>query len=278
VDRRVHGTSLPRCYHAPSPDPRSALLPIRLLLALFLACTAPLPASAAVVPPVVPEATGTASDAEDATPGIDADADASGGAGEPEESGPLPPPVSPRVVLVTSFGEIVLELDAAAAPKTVENFLAYARDGHYNGTVFHRVIPGLLLQAGAFTPDLQQKPSRAPVASESGNGLSNHRGTIVAARDRGVVDSATAQFFINLGDNPQFDRQPGDSPYTAGYAVFGRVVQGMDVIDRIAAQPTAAQGPFPAWVPRVPIVIERVNLVEARPTEAPAPVEEPSRP
>ena len=169
-------------------------------------------------------------------------------------------PAPVRVTLVTTLGEIELELDPASAPRTVENFLGYARDGHYNGTVFHRVIPGLLLQAGAFTPDLQQKPSRAPVENEAGNGRPNLRGTIAAARDRGVADSATAQFFINLSDNREFDRQGGDSPYTAGYAVFGRVVQRMDVVDRIAAQPTTAQGDFPGWVPKVPVVIERVDL------------------
>lgn len=171
-------------------------------------------------------------------------------------------PSTTRVLLVTSLGEIVLELDAAAAPATVENFLSYARDGHYNGTVFHRVIPGLLIQAGAFTPDLQQKPSRAPVPSEASNGLSNRRGTVAAARDRGVVDSATAQFFFNLVDNPRLDASGGDSPYTAGYTVFGRVLQGLDVVDRIAAVPTSAQGPFPAWVPDVPVVIERVQVLD----------------
>jgi cyclophilin family peptidyl-prolyl cis-trans isomerase len=193
-------------------------------------------------------------------------------------------PVSPRtvvsppqrVLLVTTLGEITIELDAAAAPKTVENFLAYARDGHYNGTVFHRVVPGLLVQGGAFTPDLQQKPSRAPVANEAGNGLSNRRGTIAAARDRGVSDSATAQFFINLADNPHFDRQDGDSAYTAGYAVFGRVLQGLEVVDRIAALPTSARPPFSAWVPDTPVVIERVQLLE--PLPAPTPTTEPTEP
>ena len=188
----------------------------------------------------------------------------------PAADEPAPALAPVRVMIVTSLGEIELELDPAAAPATVENFLAYARDGHYNGTVFHRVIPGLLLQAGAFTPDLQQKPSRAPVENEAGNGLSNLRGTIAAARDRGVADSATAQFFINLADNREFDRTDTGSAYTTGYAVFGRVVQGMDVVDRIAAQPTAAQGPFPGWVPKVPVVIERVNLQPDSPGTLPA--------
>lgn len=176
---------------------------------------------------------------------------------------PSAPPV--RVLLVTTLGEITLELDAAAAPRTVENFLEYARDGHYNGTVFHRVIPGLLVQAGAFTPDLQQKPSRAPVVHEGGNGLSNRRGTVAAARDRGVLDSATAQFFFNLVDNPKLDQAAPGDPYTAGYAVFGRVLQGLDVIDRIAAVPTGADGPFAAWVPVVPVVIERVQVLDPLP-------------
>ncbi|HEX4854507.1 peptidylprolyl isomerase [Arenimonas sp.] len=187
------------------------------------------------------------------------------------EFAPAPPPV--RVLLVTTLGEITLELDAAAAPKTVENFLAYARDGHYNGTVFHRVIPGLLVQAGAFTPDLQQKPSRAPVPHEGGNGLSNRRGTVAAARDRGVLDSATSQFFFNLADNPKLDQTAPGDPYTAGYAVFGRVLQGLEVIDRIAAVPTGAEGPFAAWVPVVPVVIERVQVLDPLPA-SPAPAEE----
>jgi cyclophilin family peptidyl-prolyl cis-trans isomerase len=180
---------------------------------------------------------------------------------DPTPAAPAPVP-SPRVVLVTSLGEITLELDANAAPATVANFLAYARDGHYNGTVFHRVIPGLLVQAGGFTPDLQHKPSRAPVPSEAGNGLSNRRGTVAAARDRSVEDSATAQFFFNLADNPQFDRSEAGSPYTGGYAVFGRVVQGLEVLDRIAAVPTRGAGPFPAWVPETAVVIERVDVLE----------------
>lgn len=213
---------------------------------LFALLLAPLLAGATVAPAVLPAA--------------------------PAQTAPVtPPPESPRVLLVTAMGEILVELDAAAAPATVENFLSYARDGHYNGTTFHRAIPGLLVQGGAFTPDLQQKPSRAPVASEAGNGLSNRRGTLAAARDRGVVDSATAQFFFNLADNPKFDQTDAGSAYTAGYTVFGRVLQGLDVVDRIAAVPTGAKGPFPAWVPVVPVVIERVELLPPAPAAAPPP-------
>lgn len=178
-----------------------------------------------------------------------------------------PAPVAPlRVMLVTSAGEITLELDPAAAPRTVENFLAYARDGHYNGTVFHRVVPGLLVQGGGFTPDLQPKPVREPVPFEGGNGLANRRASVAAARDRGALDSATTQFFINLADNPQFDGQPGGDPYTAGYVVFGRVVLGMDVIERFAAAPSAAQAPFAGWVPVTPVVIERVVVLDSAAT------------
>lgn len=247
-----------------------------LCLCLMLPIATTAVAQAAPVPPTnpAPAASATASPTKPVagTSGIEAPAPA------PPASAPAP---SPRVLVVTSIGEITLELDAAAAPKTVENFLAYARDGHFNGTIFHRVIPGLLVQAGAFTPDLQQKPSRAPVASEAGNGLSNRRGTVAAARDRGVVDSATAQFFINLVDNPKLDATGDESPYTAGYAVFGRVVLGLDVVDRIAAVPTSAQAPFPAWVPVTPVVIERVVLLPSVPaagnatpasTTAPEPV------
>ena len=216
---------------------------IRLFLLLALATALP---AAATPPSPVP-----------AGPAAVAPVDA---AADPAAEPPAAALAPVRVTLVTTLGEIEIELDPASAPHTVENFLAYARDGHYNGTVFHRVIPGLLLQAGAFTPDLQQKPSRSPVENEAGNGRSNLRGTIAAARDRGVADSATAQFFINLADNRTFDRLGDDSPYTAGYAVFGRIVQGMEVVDRIAAQPTAAQGAFPGWVPKVPVVIERVDL------------------
>ncbi|KAA2285876.1 peptidyl-prolyl cis-trans isomerase [Arenimonas fontis] len=195
------------------------------------------------------------------------------GAGPSAPPATLPdtePAAAPRVLMVTSLGELLLELDPVAAPRTVANFLAYATEGHYNGTVFHRVVPGLLAQGGGFTPDLQQKPVRDPVPHEGGNGLPHRRGSIAAARDRGVLDSATTQFFINLADNPQFEGRPGGDPYTAGYAVFGRVVQGMEVLDRIAAVPTGAQGPFPAWVPQTPVVIERVQVIGAAPAASPA--------
>jgi cyclophilin family peptidyl-prolyl cis-trans isomerase len=178
-----------------------------------------------------------------------------------------PPPgvlavAGPRVALETSMGRVVVELYPEKAPRTVANFLGYVRDGHYNGTIFHRVIADLLIQGGAFTPDLQQKPERAPIPNEANNGLSNLRGTLSAARRNGQKDSATAQFFINTVDNSQFDFRGEATDALTGYCVFGRVVEGMDVVDKIRAVPTAARPPFPADVPATAVVIERAEVVE----------------
>ena len=175
----------------------------------------------------------------------------------------VPVPVAgPRVSLETSQGKVVLELYPEKAPRTVANFLAYVRDGHYNGTVFHRVIANLLIQGGAFTPDLQQKPERAPIANEANNGLSNLRGTVAAARRPTEKDSATAQFFINTVDNRQLDFRGEAPPVATGYCVFGRVVEGMDVVDKIRVARTVTRAPFAADVPSAPILIERASLVE----------------
>lgn len=174
-----------------------------------------------------------------------------------------PAPVAgPRIALETSLGKIVIELYPEKAPRTAANFLAYVRDGHYNGTVFHRVIADLLIQGGAFTPDLQQKPERAPIASEANNGLSNLRGTIAAARRPSEKDSATAQFFINTVDNRQLDFRSEATPAATGYCVFGRVVEGMEVVDKIRATRTAPRAPFLADVPSTPILIERASVLE----------------
>jgi cyclophilin family peptidyl-prolyl cis-trans isomerase len=167
----------------------------------------------------------------------------------------------PRVALETSMGRIVLELYPQQAPKTVANFLEYARSGHYNGTVFHRAIAGVLVQGGAFTPDMQPKPERDPVASEAGNGLHNTRGTLAAAGRPGVAASAGAQFFINLRDNAGFDRRAEQPPEAGGYTVFGRVIDGLDVADRIAARPTVARAPFAGDVPVAPVIIERTEIL-----------------
>jgi cyclophilin family peptidyl-prolyl cis-trans isomerase len=180
-----------------------------------------------------------------------------------------PPPqapaiaAGPRVALETSMGRVVLELYPDKAPRTVANFLAYVREGHYNGTVFHRVIGDFLIQGGAYTPDMQHKPERAPIANEAGNGLSNLRGTVAAARRDSDANSATAQFFINTVDNPQLDlRSTAADPELSGYCVFGRVVDGMDVVDRIRAVPTDARPPFAADAPVTPVLVERAALIE----------------
>lgn len=174
-----------------------------------------------------------------------------------------PPPAAvagPRVKLTTSMGEIVLELSPDKAPQTVRNFLQYAQDGFYNGTIFHRVIPDLLIQGGAYTIDLRAKPMRAAIPNEAKGGLSNLRGTITAAR-AADPDSATSQFFINTVDNPRFDYSSDDSDYTRGYTVFGKVVEGMDVVDKIRAVETSAQGGFTRDVPTTPVVIEKVDVL-----------------
>jgi cyclophilin family peptidyl-prolyl cis-trans isomerase len=178
----------------------------------------------------------------------------------------LPAPAAvvagPHVALQTSLGKIVVELYPDKAPQTVANFLSYVRDGHYNGTVFHRVIADLLIQGGAFTSDLQPKPDRAPIANEANNGLSNLRGTLAAARRASEKDSATAQFFINTVDNRQFDYRSDANAYSTGFCVFGRVIEGMDVVDKIRVVPTAAKAPFADDVPTTPVVIERASIVD----------------
>lgn len=163
-------------------------------------------------------------------------------------------------VLETSEGRIKVALDGEKAPKTVENFIAYAREGHYNGTIFHRVIDGFMIQGGGFDKSMNQKPTRAPIRNEAANGLKNLRGTIAMARTM-VVDSATSQFFINLVDNPFLDFS-SPSPQGFGYAVFGGVIEGMDVVDRIAKVKTGNAG-FHQNVPERPVVIESVVIEEA---------------
>lgn len=149
---------------------------------------------------------------------------------------------APRVMLETSMGEIVLELDSESAPKTVENFLGYAQAGFYDGTVFHRVIDGFMIQGGGFTEDMTQKPTGEEITNEADNGLKNKRGTIAMAR-RGDPDSASSQFFINTVNNRPLDHT-GKSPQGWGYAVFGEVVEGMDVVDAIAKVKTGSKAMF----------------------------------
>ena len=160
------------------------------------------------------------------------------------------------VKLATTAGDIVVELDAAKAPKTVANFVQYVKAGHYNGTVFHRVIENFMIQGGGMTADLKEKPTRAPIALESKNGLGNQRGTIAMART-GDPNSATAQFFINVKDNDRLNA--ANSPDGNGYAVFGKVVAGMDVVDKIRAVPTGNKGPYND-VPIDPVTIKQATL------------------
>lgn len=167
----------------------------------------------------------------------------------------------PRVELKTSMGAIIIELNPERAPATVQNFLQYVKDGHYDGTLFHRVIPKFMIQAGGFTPEFKEKPTRPPVRNEAGNGLKNTAGTVAMAR-RGDPHSATAQFFINVADNPFLDfRYPTQQGY--GYSVFGRVVDGMDVVRRIAGVATGAGPGAHRDVPLQPVVIERARVLDA---------------
>ena len=165
----------------------------------------------------------------------------------------------PRVRLVTSMGEIVVELDAEKAPKSTENFLAYARDGFYDGTLFHRVISNFMIQGGGFDGEFNRKATRPSIPNEAQNGLGNARGTIAMARTSDP-DSATAQFFINVVDNPNLDHT-APTPRGWGYAVFGRVVAGMEVVDAIRAVPTGRRGRY-SDVPVTPVVIESAQIVE----------------
>ena len=164
----------------------------------------------------------------------------------------------PQVALETNQGRIVLELDADKAPRTVENFVDYVQSGHYDGTIFHRVIDGFMIQGGGFTADMRQKPTRAPIENEAANGLRNDVGTIAMARTRDP-HSATAQFFINVNDNTSLNHS-AQTVAGYGYAVFGRVVQGMEVVQRIAKLPTMRVG-MHADVPREPVVIEKATLL-----------------
>lgn len=167
----------------------------------------------------------------------------------------------PQVELKTTMGTIVLELYPDKAPKTVANFLQYVKDGHYNGTQFHRVIDGFMIQGGGFDAKFKEKPTRAPIPNEASNGLKNGRGTIAMAR-RPDPHSASAQFFINLKDNDFLNyREPTGRGW--GYAVFGKVESGMDVVDKIAKVATGSVGPYQN-VPREPVIIESASIVKPK--------------
>lgn len=164
---------------------------------------------------------------------------------------------NPEVVLETTLGNIKIELFQKEAPLSVKNFLEYAKSGFYSGTSFHRVIPGFMIQGGGLSADLVPKQTNAPIKNEAGNGLKNDRGTVAMART-GYPDSATSQFFINVVNNNGLNR-PNPDGY--GYAVFGKVISGMDVVDKIAATPTGMMKGF-ADVPKTPVVIKSVKVLK----------------
>jgi peptidyl-prolyl cis-trans isomerase A (cyclophilin A) len=200
----------------------------------------------------------------------------------PAAPAPRPAPSGPLVALDVvqghlPLGTITIALDAQKAPLSVENFLQYVRAGHYDGTIFHRVMQGFMVQGGGYTPEMEEKPTRPPIRNEARNGLRNSRGTVAMAR-LNDPNSATSQFFVNLRDNHRLDFGIGG----AGYAVFGEVVDGMDVVDKIAAVPTTTRGPHEN-VPQTSVVIRSAREVQAPPqpkAEAPAakPAAEPPRP
>ncbi len=190
----------------------------------------------------------------------------------------VPPPVAPAqpapgnpvVLISTSVGDITLELFKDRAPVSVENFLRYVTEGFYSGTIFHRVIPSFMIQGGGFEPGMIEKSTRPPILNEATNGLSNVRGTVGMARTR-ALRSATAQFYINVADNRSKLDHRGYAPEEFGYAVFGRVLTGMDVVDRILEGPTRTAGPH-ADVPVQDIVITGVKIQQVSPSKIPAKV------
>ncbi|MDR3299958.1 MAG: peptidyl-prolyl cis-trans isomerase [Candidatus Accumulibacter sp.] len=163
---------------------------------------------------------------------------------------------TPSVEMQTSLGRMVIELDARKAPVTVDNFLKYVKEGHYDGIIFHRVIDGFMIQGGGFTPSMEEKKTGQPIQNEAKNGLKNGRGTIAMAR-RGDPHSATAQFFINHRDNANLD-YPGHDGW--GYAVFGKVTQGIEIVDKIAKVPTGNRGAH-RDVPVEPVIIQSIKIL-----------------
>ena len=167
----------------------------------------------------------------------------------------------PQVEIKTNLGSIIIELNSDKAPKSVENFLQYVKDGHYKGTIFHRVIPNFLVQGGGFSADFAQKKTRPPIPIEANNGLRNDTGTVAMARTSDP-NSATAQFFINHRNN-DFLNHTAPTPQGWGYAVFGKVIKGMDVVNKIAAIPTGPRGPFPSDVPSQQVIIEDARILSS---------------
>jgi cyclophilin family peptidyl-prolyl cis-trans isomerase len=169
----------------------------------------------------------------------------------------------PQASVETSLGTFTISLDRINAPKSVANFISYAREGHYDGTTIYRVAPGFVMQMGSIEAGGASRPVHAPIPLETANSLKNLRGSVAMAR-QGDPDSATAEFFVNLADNPDLDAKHGVAPNTTGYAVFGRVREGMDVVDKIAAVPLGGKGPFPpASTPAAPVLIRKVTIIES---------------
>ena len=187
------------------------------------------------------------------------------------EAAPKPTPAGPVVVLDTTLGRIKIALDKQKAPITVDNFIKYVRAGHYDGTIFHRVIPGFMVQGGGFEPGMSERTQtlRPPIKNEGANGLRNLRGTVAMARQN-APNTATAQFFINLKDNAFLDF----GIRGAGYAVFGEVLEGMDVVDRIAAVPTSSKGDYEN-VPTTSVVIKTIREAVEAPAPKPSPAASP---
>ena len=174
--------------------------------------------------------------------------------------------ITPIVNLKTNVGTIVLQLNVEKAPKTVANFLDYVNEGFYDGTIFHRVISGFMIQGGGFTQDFKQKETRDPVQNEANNGLKNMRGTVAMARTSDP-HSATAQFFINVVDNSFLDHT-ATTPSGWGYAVFGKVIDGMDIVDKIRKIETGRGGPFWRDFPQELILIEKIFVVKEQPPKS----------
>jgi peptidyl-prolyl cis-trans isomerase A (cyclophilin A) len=182
-----------------------------------------------------------------------ADPPAASAAAQPKPASTAP---SPQVQVVTSMGNFTIELNAERAPITVAQFLKYVDQGFYSGTIFHRAIPNFVIQGGGYDPDYKLKGSPTKVVNESGNGLTNQRGSVGLARPP-EPHAGDVQFYVNLNDNAALDPQPT----RWGYAVFGKIVAGMDVVDKISTVPTGAKGPFKDDAPLKPVVIERIERV-----------------
>ena len=178
--------------------------------------------------------------------------------GQKPAASPAPAPGNPVAVVSTTAGDITIELLQSRAPVSVENFIQYARDGFYTGTIFHRVIPGFMIQGGGFTTAMEEKPTRPPIQNEATNGLNNVRGTVAMARGQ-ALRSATSQFFISVADNRAKLDHTGYAPADFGYAVFGRVLSGLDVADKIVAGKTHTVGQHDD-VPVEPVIIKSVTI------------------